>query len=507
MTTPSMNTVLEAVEMRVLPPDPDVMAAIGLSHTLNTAVADLIDNSLDATANKIVVRFMLRQGRPSSLLIMDNGFGMSEQAIDAAMTVGRRHHYDGSSLGHYGMGLKAASFSQAESLTVIARDQFDKTHHTAGRRWSRQGVQNFECEVLESSQCAEQLDLALESVDSKFGTMVRWDNVRTFPSGTNENVVNEYLSRTIDSLRFHLGFVLHRLIEKRNIRILIDVYDADTGTAGAPRIVDAVNPFAYRRSGDGRYPMRFSVEVGPSAITATAHLWPARSQALEFRLNEDPVQRQGFYFYRNDRLLEAGGWKNIFTNGRRTQLARVELDIDSLPEVFDMNMEKSSVQPRPEFGHAVERAVSESGVSFSNYLNESEAVFRTGNVRSRKREAVVRPGSGFSPAVKRAVDEEYEESAPRPPVQVRWKAISSGEFFEVDRAEQTLWLNERYRKTLSMGRRSGMNDAPLLKASLYLLMEEVFRGSAFGAKAKDNVEIWQAILTDAAEDELARSLS
>ncbi|MGB3772151.1 MAG: ATP-binding protein [Rhodococcus sp. (in: high G+C Gram-positive bacteria)] len=504
MTQSSVTKELTAVDTRVLPPDPDVMAAIGLSHTMNSAIADLIDNSLDATANRINIRFVVRNGKPYALIITDNGHGMSDTAIDAAMTVGRRHHYEGTALGHFGMGLKAASFSQAEVLTVIARDQYDKSNAVVGRRWSRQGVQTFECEVLEPTQCSEQLDAVLPSVESDSGTMVKWDGVRTFPASSDQSVIDEYLTRTIDDLRFHLGLVLHRILETRSLKISIDVLDADSNELGAPRRVESVNPFGYRRPGRPAYPVDFNAQVEGVQISLRAHIWPARSQALEFRLDGNTSQRQGFYFYRNDRLLEGGGWKNVFTMSRRTQLARVEVDIDHREAVYDMNMEKSSVHPRPGFGWAVENAVSATGVSFKDYLESSETVFTDGNVRSRKREALVPPGQGFAPSIKRAVSEEFEEHELRSPVQVRWRKINTGEFFEIDRGTQTLWLNEKYRKMLSNGKRAGVNDAPLLKASLYLLMEQVFRGAAFGSKAKDNVSAWQSILTDAAEDEYAR---
>ena len=73
----------------------------------------------------------------------------------------------------------------------------------------------------------------------------------------------------------------------------------------------------------------------------------------------------------------------------------------------------------------------------------------------------------------------------------------SNDFFEIDRDNRTLWLNLKYRGEAT-GERHSINDAPLLKALLYLLMEDVFKGEFLGARDKDNIELWQEILTAAA---------
>ncbi|MFC6538068.1 hypothetical protein ACFQES_14945 [Nonomuraea salmonea] len=87
------------------------------------------------------------------------------------------------------------------------------------------------------------------------------------------------------------------------------------------------------------------------------------------------------------------------------------------------------------------------------------------------------------------------------PLDVRWKRLGSENFFEVDREQRTLWINEVYRSALLGNRRGGLNDAPLVKALLYLQFEEMFQGERLGPKDKDNLELWQEILTAAAKSE------
>lgn len=493
------RSVFDAVDVKVLPPDPDVLEAIGLSHDMTSAVADLVDNSIDAQAGHVLIRFVRVKGRLMSLLVVDDGKGMDAKSIDAAMTVGRRRRYEDQALGHFGMGLKAASFSQAETLTVLS---CRASGHAVGRQWKRTGVKNFECDILDPNQSTAELKQFLFPMGSDAGTIVRWDDVRAFPAASNPVVTDEYLSKTIRRLRYHLGLVLHRILSRGSIAISIDVLDADSGETGVPSAVEPINPFGYRKSGDGRYPKKFQCVVRGRVLSMDAHIWPARSQVQEFRLDGLPEQHQGFYFYRNDRLLEAGDWKNVVASSRRSQLARVSIDITDWSEVFEMNMEKSSVHPRPEFIHAAESSLAVDGTTFKEYIEAAEAIFRQGNQRQRKRKDVVPPGAGIVPQVKRAIRDESPLANGREAVDIRWADFDSGDFFEVDRSNSTLWLNKMYRRGLLAGRKGTLNDLPVLKTLLYLLMEDVFNGDAYGPRDKDNVEIWQSVLTAAARAEI-----
>src|SRR4051812_35722325 len=116
----------------VLPPAPRYLEALGRNHTLEAALAELVDNSIDAAASHILIRFVQRSGRLDQLVVVDDGTGMDESEIDIAMTVGGERRYEAADIGRFGFGLKAASFSQAESLVVLSRSRHQRA---VGRRW------------------------------------------------------------------------------------------------------------------------------------------------------------------------------------------------------------------------------------------------------------------------------------------------------------------------------------------------------------------------------------
>lgn len=413
------------------------------------------------------------------------------------MTVGRRRPYGESDLGHFGMGLKSASFSQADRLTVLTRAAGSRA---VGRRWSRH-ARDFTCDVIDGRQADEALQSVSPTAEAGHGTVVRWDDVREFPSGDNPAVVDDYLARTTQQLRAHLGTVLHALLASGSVTLTIDSADVDTKLEGAPQRVEPIDPFGYRHSGAPGYPKTLWADVDGRRIALRCHVWPARSESLGFRLGSAPEQHQGLYFYRNGRLLEVGGWKSTAITHRRLQLARVAIDVSAVLDLVNMNMEKSAVQPVPRLQRAIEKARADDGTDFAAYLHDAEEAYKLGNVRNRDRKPVLQPGAGIAPQVKRAVHNELPILSGRDPVDIRWKRMDTTDLFEVDRPASTLWLNNRYRAMLNGRRRGGLNDSPLLKAALYLLLEDIFRGTSYGPRDKDNVELWQAILSAAAQAE------
>lgn len=492
---------LEAVGSRQAPPDPEILKAIGLSHDLETAVADLIDNSLDAGATHVQIRFLVGGGLIREFLVVDNGRGMDASAIDTAMRLGRHNPSAGKTHGHFGMGLKAASFSQTDLLVVLSRSAGGVA---VGRSMSReQATSQFEVLDLDPADVEARLSDDRLSTAALSGTAVIWDDIRTFPKAHDFRVTDAFIEDKVARLRQHLGLVYHRLLARREFKIEIDVLDLDEGAAGLPFEVEAIDPFAYSRTGADGYPRDLVASTDAARIVMACHIWPARSDSHNFRLDSRPVdQHQGFYLYRNDRLLHHGGWGNVTQMTKRRALARIAVDIDDGSGLFTMSAEKSTVHFSADLVHAIESALADDDTTFVDYLSDAEVAFVEGNKKSSRRESMLPPGQGVAPGVKKALAREVELLEGRDPVRIRWTPFNTNDFLEVDRGTNTLWLNESYRAAVLHGNRGGVNDAPMIKALLFLLFEDVFRGAALGQKDKDKVNLWTAVLNAAAQAEL-----
>lgn len=485
-----------------LPPAPRFMDAIGHNYKFETAVADLVDNAIDAGARMVLARFIREAGVVTGFVLVDDGQGVAADDLGSAMTLGGDREYGDSTLGYFGIGLKASSFSQANSLTLVSRDASGRG---AGMRWLAEKARtNFECDVLDTEYADQILSHSWAPLQPTTGTAVVWSDMKAFPRVSEPKIVEPFLQKAVERLVRHLGLVFHRFIATERLRILVDVEELDTGATGAMVEVKSVDPFGYTRSGAADYPTKMTTTYHHRPLALNCHIWPGKSHLDGFKLNgEGGVDvHQGFYFYRNDRLLQVGGWNQIVGSDREHQLARVAVDIgDSWADHLRMNPEKSSVTTDAEFQDAIGQATAEDGKTFWTFLDEAREAYKRSRKRNRNRPRMVPPGKGFDPALRRALSDELEFLPDEDPFDIRWRPIPGETFLEVDREQRTLWLNKRYRLLLTGHDYGSLNDAPLLKCLLYLLAQDVFKGSYLGPRDKDSIDLWQQVLTAAARAE------
>ncbi|RVU24406.1 ATP-binding protein [Streptomyces antnestii] len=478
-------------------------------YGFEVAVADLIDNSIDAGADKVVVHFLRDADRILTLLIIDNGTGMDDAGLDAAMTVGRRRDYGEGALGMYGTGLKAASLSNASALTVISRT---KRSRAAGRRLTAEGIEDsFRCDTVDQRYAQDMVD-RYDGVIEWQGTVVRWDGVRAFETVARGHS-EAFLSKAIARLETHLGLYLHRFLQ-RGLQLDIAVWDVTGAGAGFGEEVDHIaveplDPFGYKVPGSKGYPRTFSAPVeGVGDLTLTTHVWPARSKQAGFRQIGSLSDRQGFYFYRNDRLVQAGGWNNLRNAESHLVLARVAVDLPLVANsVFSLDVKKETVTVTPAFTSAVDKAVDAQDATFQQFLGHAETAYREGSKRSDiSRKAVTPPGKGLDPAIKRVIKEELPEKPGEDPIAFTWTTLADDVFFALDRESNAVLLNKTYREDFNDGRRGGTNDAPVTKTLLYLLLEDCFGLGRWEKTRQDRVDYWNTILLASARSQRERRM-
>ncbi|EGD53289.1 ATP-binding protein [Gordonia neofelifaecis] len=494
-----MTNSNDVVERIKLAPDAGLVKSLGANHTLESAIADLVDNSIDAGASRVSIRLLTSDDRLTQVEVLDNGRGMDAVAANAAMTIGHQRDYSDSDLGHFGMGLKASSFGHSDVLTVWS------TQHGAtpvGRRIRRADFsRDFTCEVLSADVAAERGVDRQVVVGSQEGTSIVWTDVRNAYRGRNRDEARSWLSARNNALRSHLGVTFHRLlaVKRLEIDVLIDeVGEALTGI-GVPIL--PIDPFGYSISGHPEYPKDLFAKAGDARVKLTCHIWPAKSDVTGFRIGaKSGEQFQGFYIYRNDRLLQIGGWSETATPSAARQLARVVLeDTGAIGPFVTMNPEKSGLKFEPIFHDAINKAEASDGTGFFTFLQDAEFVYIDANKRRRRRKPAIRPDKGIAPAVRKRIGRELS-FIDGDAVNVKWKRMPSSEFLDVDYPAKVVWLNSRYRALFAPDGGS-LNDAPVLKALLYLLTHHVFEGQHLGSRDKDEIALWKSVLGAAAAAE------
>lgn len=343
----------------------------GLGYSCATALADIIDNSISAGADTVDIQFEWAGigGAGSYIYVLDNGCGMDDAALQSAMTLGDKgpeQKRASSDLGRFGIGLKTASFSQCQRLSVASR----MNGGTNCLRWDLELISNTPAmgwELIEGMASGSEGLLGLLDDGRESGTLVVWELLdRIVTPGFRDN---DFLD-LIDHVEQHLAMVFHRYLELPDDDG--DEFDSEWGSGGVAASKPATKPLLrLRLNGREIAPWNPFLDGHPAKpwaspvqrrgdIAIQGHVLPHKD-----KLGEEEYKRaagpegwnaqQGFYVYRNRRLLVAGGWLGLGAggaDGRRWnreapyQLARIMLDIPNSADAdWKIDVKKSTARP------------------------------------------------------------------------------------------------------------------------------------------------------------------
>lgn len=335
------------MQARNAPPQAGSMleALRGLGYSTASAIADIVDNSIAANASEAAIKIHWA-ARDSWFRIVDDGEGMDDATLEAGMRLGSkdpRAERFVSDLGRFGLGLKTASFSQARRLTVASRRRGGST---VCLRWDLDllgSVSDVEWPLFEGPAPGSELLLApFEKMEH--GTIVIWENLdRVVTEGFSADDMID-LANDVES---HLAMTFHRLIDGGNpgFRLLLN-----------DRAIKAWDPFMVGHPGKALESPEYKI-IHATGVTAQSHVLPHRDMLKtgEEEAAAGPggwVQQQGFYVYRNNRLLSAGSWLGLGEGGKpwirddAHRLARIRLDIsNSVDAEWKINVLKSMASP------------------------------------------------------------------------------------------------------------------------------------------------------------------
>lgn len=328
------------IEIDLPPYAPVLMESTrALGYSLEAAIADLLDNSISAAATEIKVEFWPLED--PYLIIVDNGNGMLPDEITQAMQYGSQSpldERDANDMGRFGLGLKTASLSQCRSLTVVS----SKDGIISARKWDLDVVkekQKWTLLALDDDEIAELPGIdQLKEYDS--GTVVVWKKFDRMAAGTVS--FGDAFGKKIDDVRIHVSLVFHRYL---------------SGEPGLKRVAMYINnapviPLDPFLAGKSEQIMDIEpITINGSRISAIPYILPHVSRLSKEELQslggEEGLRRnQGFYVYRNKRLLVWGTWFRLLRQDELYKLARVRIDIpNSLDELWKLDIRKSTAVP------------------------------------------------------------------------------------------------------------------------------------------------------------------
>jgi len=317
-----------------------------MGYEFAAAVADLIDNSIEAKANTVRVSVEW-EGASSYVLIADNGEGMRPEQLAEALRFGSERDYEDTDLGKFGLGLKTASLSQCLRLTVATRWNphradvlaycWDVGHIETTNRWEVLSVKAADLPV--------QARLHLKETP---GTVVIWEHLDRLIEYKNPDgePARRQLLNMARELEEHAAMVFHRFLagEVRGKRLAIYVNENK---------VEPWDPFARKEGKTQRLEsrtFRLEGEKGKGDVVVEPHVLPSQamfSSQEAFNRASGPKKwnaQQGFYIYRADRLIQSGGWSGIRATDEHRKLSRIAVSFNpKLDSEFKINVPKMRV--------------------------------------------------------------------------------------------------------------------------------------------------------------------
>jgi anti-sigma regulatory factor (Ser/Thr protein kinase) len=312
----------------------ETFRAIG--YNIETAVADIIDNSISAGAKNIWVSFEWL-GSDTWLAVKDDGSGMNDEELIQAMRPGSKNPLNDRSsndLGRFGLGLKTASFSQARKLSVISKkDDISSTYWT----WDLDFVKLKGTWDLIKYLPDEKFEKEISKLKS--GTIVIWNDIDRVVKDFKQDdkyALDKFLF-IMEHVKKHLEMVFHKFIEQNKITIYFQ----------GEKII-AWNPFLQNESSTQIFPKE---KIQNGNVEIEGFVLPHKSKISEqqYKIAEGAKgwnEQQGFYVYRNDRLLLAGDWLGLFRKEEHYKLTRIQIDLPNLLDAeWQIDIKKSVARP------------------------------------------------------------------------------------------------------------------------------------------------------------------
>jgi hypothetical protein len=311
-----------------------------IGYSIESAIADILDNSIAAIAKNIQIIYNCHPN--PYVAIIDDGIGMDGNKLTESMRYGSvspELERESNDLGRYGLGLKTASLSQCRSLTVISK-QYEKIE---GRRWDLDHInvtKSWSLEQLEESEIMEQIEVD-KLLSLQTGTMVLWRNLDKIKTGSL--TLEKALEDKMELVQKHLELVFHRYLSGDGV-FRIHIY------MNGNKLV-AFDPFFIAKSTVVMDDEKIEIPGRQGKVVIRPYVLPhpsnmSKEELVKYGGKDGLRNLQGFYIYRNKRLLTWGTWFKLIRMDEFSKLARVMVDIpNSLDDLWTLDIKKSTAYP------------------------------------------------------------------------------------------------------------------------------------------------------------------
>jgi hypothetical protein len=329
-------------------PDPAALieSLRSVGYSLPTAVADIVDNSIAAKSKNIHITFHW-SGKASYVYILDDGCGMDETTLRAAMRPGSCNPINirkSNDLGRFGLGLKTASLSQCRNLSVASKPCNGSLNT---RTWDLDALAGSTEWRLLHEPPAVASTIIIKLLSMPRGTAVIWSSLDRLVGDVTvgDSAAHSRFNYAIDEVRDHLSLTFHRFLEDKLVKIYLN-----------EKPIVPWNPFMMDSTRTVMKTPEEPIPFGKSTVKFQGFILPHKNDLTEdeFRKYSGPrgwTAQQGFYVYREKRLLIYGDWlrlgrPSVWTRAEHYRLARIRIDISNDTDAeWHLDIKKSTARP------------------------------------------------------------------------------------------------------------------------------------------------------------------
>lgn len=410
-----------------------------IGYNLKTALSDIIDNSIAAEANRIeIVNNDLNDNADHLewMAIVDDGLGMTNEEMLKALTLGGEGielERNAEDLGRFGLGLKTASVSQCRKLILISKKKGGEIHtlvfdldHIMKNGW--------EVYTLDNNLLINKIKKRVENkaiFDNDSWTIVYWGNIDKIQIAS----VHSFYAQ-LSKVRNHFELIYHKFKDRVEIRL--------NGT-----VINYWDPYVTAISSQEKH-YKYSSDDDTYSIIGHVLKHSSEFQNIGDYENQSTVgtfnQNQGFFVYRNKRLIYRGSWLGLFNKEHHYILARVEINLTNKLEsdlAWGVNISKSSVSI-PRYAESDIRAECNRIRSEANNTFRFHGGVKKHKIRNKNIETEIQPIWNFeSKGTKNGEKNQYKINIKHPLFDNFLKRVSADEIVQKE-FKQILKYIENY---------------------------------------------------------------
>lgn len=273
-----------------------------IGHSPSTAVADIIDNSIDAKAKNIDLFFW--DGKNPHVAFVDDGHGMNHEEILRAFNIKSTNitSAEGSAkLGKFGWGLKSASFSQCNKITVLSRKN-NKTNF----KTMKSDFTIIENNLMHIYNQYPTLEKIFQKRCSSTGTILIWEDLKDSLTGLDT------LSKNQHALFFRNGLSI-----AEDVSLHFHNFLSDINFFFNTRPLKKWDPFNSSNLNVKTFEKK-TITLNNQDIEIQGYLFPSedefetKEQFQDLGGKNGWFNSQGIYIYREQRLVNYGGWFGLY---------------------------------------------------------------------------------------------------------------------------------------------------------------------------------------------------